>query len=212
MFRKISVAATLLCMALSGSALVIAQKVAKDLEDAVSEASIWVGWKPDDSLYPKQDGKKSLEDGKTCLDKIDEALSKGLAASAVVETQKGKMTITEARERCVSVRDAGQKVFGDLIEAEEAQYEPFRKVLSGDKLSLYNDRLKKYKLYGVGGRVLKTPEAYRDSPLWCTTGVNREGIVPVWSVDCWHFKGMSKTGSVESRTGSGDEAPSSAFR
>jgi hypothetical protein len=33
MFRKISVAA-LLCMALSGTALVIAQKVAKDLDDA----------------------------------------------------------------------------------------------------------------------------------------------------------------------------------
>src|SRR5712692_2222346 len=101
MFRKISTAA-LLSIALSGTALVIAQKVAKDLDDAISEASIWVGWKPDDSLYPKQDGKKSLEDGKTCIDKIDEALSKGLAASTVVETQKGKMTITDAREMCVS--------------------------------------------------------------------------------------------------------------
>jgi hypothetical protein len=47
--------------------------------------------------------------------------------------------------------------------------------------------------------------------VWCTTGVDRSGIVPVWSVDCWHFKGMAKVGSVESRTGSGDEAPSSAF-
>jgi len=211
MFRKISVAA-LLCMALSGTALVIAQKVAKDLEDNISEASIWVGWKPDDSLYPKQDGKKALEDGKTCIDKIDAALSKGLAASAVVETQRGKMTITEAREMCVSVRDAGQKVFGDLAAAEEAQYEPFRKILSGDKLGLYNDRLKKYKLYGAGGKVLKTAEDYRDSPLWCTTGVDREGIVPVWSVDCWHFKGMGKVGAVESRSGTGDQAPSAAFR
>jgi hypothetical protein len=211
MFRKISIAG-LLCIALSGSALVVGQKVAKDLEDAISEASIWVDWKPDDSLYPKQDGQKALSDGKNCLDRIDDALSKGLAASAVVETQKGKMTISEAREMCIAVRDAGQKVFGDLTTAEEAQYEPFRKVLSGDKLNLYNDRLKNYKLYGAGGRVLKTPEAYRDSPVWCTTGVDREGIVPVWSVDCWHFKGMTKAGSVESRTGTGDQAPSSAFR
>ena len=198
------------CLAVAS--MVLGQKVAKDLEDVISEASIWVDWKPDDSLYPKQDGKKALEDGKTCIDKIDEALSKGLAGSTVVETQKGKMTITEAREMCVSVRDAGQKVFGDLTAAEEAQHEPFRKVLTGDKLNLYNDRLKKYKLYGAEGKVLKTPEAYRDSPLWCTTGVNREGIVPVWSVDCWHFKGMTKVGSVESRTGTGDESPSSAFR
>lgn len=203
--------ATLLCVVVFGAAVVMAQKISKDLQDVISEASIWVDWKPDDSLYPKQDGKKALEDGKTCIDKIDEALSKGLAASTMVETQKGTMTISEAREMCVKVRDAGQKVFGDLTAAEEAEYEPFRKVLSGDKLSLYNDRLKKYKLYGAGGKVLKTPEAYRDSPLWCTTGVDRDGVLPVWSVDCWHFKGMTKVGSVESRTGTGDEAPSSAF-
>ena len=211
MFRKIS-AAALLCMAVSGTALVMAQKVAKDLDAAISDASNWVGWKAEDTFYPKEDGKKALEDGKTCIDKIDEALSKGLAASTEVETPKGKMTISQAREMCVSVRDAGQKVFGDLTAAEEAQYEPFRKVLSGDKLSLYNDRLKKYKLYGAGGKVLKTPEDYRDSPLWCTTGVDREGILPVWTVDCWHFKGMTKAGSVESRTGTADQAPSSAFR
>ena len=211
MLRKIWIAA-LLCLVLSVTALVVAQKVAKDLEDAINSASNWVGWKADDSLYPKEDGKKALEDGKTCIDKIDEAVSKGLAESIEVETYKGKMTITEARKMCVAVRDAGQKVFGDLTGAEEAKYEPFRNVLSGDKLSIYNDRLKKYKLYGAGGKVLKTPDDYRDSPLWCTTGVDREGIVPLWSVDCWHFKGMTKVGSVESRSGTGDQAPSSAFR
>src|SRR5437016_13339459 len=211
MFKRISIAA-MLCVALSATAQVLDQKISRDLADAISEASIWVGWKPDDSLYPKQDGKKALEDGKTCIDKIDEALSKGLAGSTVVETQKGKMTITEAREMCVSVRDAGQKVFGDLTAAEEAQYEPFRKVLSGDKLSIYNERLKKYKLYGGGGKVLKSPDDYRDSLLWCTTGVNRDGIVAVWSVDCWRFKGMAMLGTVTTRTGDGDEAPSSAFR
>ncbi len=211
MFRKTSIAA-MLCMALSGTGLVIAQKIAKDLDDAISNASSFADWKPEGSMYPKEDGKLALENGKICIDKIDEAVSKGLAESTVVETPKGKMTISEARVMCVRVRDAGQKVFGDLTAAEEAQYEPYRRILSGDKLNFYNDRLKKYKLYGAGGKVLKTPEQYRDSDLWCTTGVNREGIMPVWSVDCWHFKGMTKVGSVESRTGTGDEAPSSAFR
>jgi len=190
---------------------VAAQKIAKDLDDAITAASSYADWKPEDSMYPKEDGKLALENGRTCIDKIDEAVSKGLAESTVVETPKGKMTITDARAMCVKVRDAGQKVFGDLTAAEEAQYEPFRKVLSGDKLNLYNDRLKKYKLYGVGGKVLKAPEDYRESTVWCTTGVNREGIVPVWSVDCWHFTGMTKVGTVESRTGTGDQAPSSAF-
>ncbi len=211
MFRRISTA-TFICVILAGSAVVMAQKVAKELEDVVNSASNFADWKPEDSMYPKEDGKLALENGRACISKIDEATSRGLAESTQVETHKGNMTITEARAMCVKVRDAGQMVFGDLTAAEEAQYEPYRKVLSGDKLNLYNDRLKKYKLYGISGRVLKTPEAYRDSTLWCTTGVDREGIVPVWSVDCWHFKGMTKLGPVESRTGTGDEAPSSAFR
>jgi len=211
MFLRISTA-TFICVILAGSAAVKAQNVAKELEDAINSASNFADWKPEDSMYPKEDGKLALENGKACIEKIDDAVSKGLADSTVVETYKGKMTIAEARAMCVKVRDNGQKVFGDLTAAEEAQYEPFRKVLTGDKLTLYNDRLKKYKLYGMGGRVLKTAEEYRDSNLWCTTGVDRSGIVPVWSVDCWHFKGMTKVGSVETRTGSGDEAPSSAFR
>ena len=201
----------LLCVALAGAGLVMAQQISKDLNDAINEASNWVGWKAEDTFYPKEDGKKALEDGKNCIEKIDQALSRGLAGSTIVETNKGNMTITEAREMCVQVRDAGQKVFGDLTAAEEAQYEPFRKILSGDKLRIYNDRLKSYKVYGNGGTVLKTPEAYRDSALWCTSGVNRDGIVPVWSVDCWHFKGMAMVGSVTSKTGEGDDAPSSAF-
>ena len=209
MSKRILIAAIAACVVSAPTAL--AQKIAKDLDDAITQASNYSDWKPEDSMYPKEDGKLALENGRTCIEKIDEAVSKGLAESTVVETPKGKMNITEARAMCVRVRDAGQKVFGDLTAAEESKYEPFRQVLSGDKLNLYNDRLKKYKLYGAGGKVLKTPEDYRDSSVWCTTGVDRSGIVPVWSVDCWHFRGMTKVGSVESRTGSGDEAPSSAF-
>lgn len=210
--RKTTLVVLLVCMGLAATVVVTAQKISKELESAINDASNFADWKPEDSMYPKEDGKLALENGKACLEKIDDAVAKGLVQSTEVETYKGKMTITDARAMCVKVRDAGQKVFGDLTAAEEAQYEPFRKILSGDKLTLYNDRLKKYKLYGLGGKVLKTPEDYRDSGVWCTTGVDREGIVPVWSVDCWHFKGMAKVGSVESRTGTGDEAPSSAFR
>jgi hypothetical protein len=203
--------AVLVCLGVAATAAVTAQKISKELESAINDASNFADWKPEDSMYPKEDGKLALENGKACLEKIDDAVAKGLAQTTEVETNKGKMTIAEARAMCVKVRDAGQKVFGDLTAAEESQYEPFRKILSDDKLTLYNDRLKKYKLYGLGGKVLKTPEDYRDSNVWCTTGVDREGVLPVWSVDCWHFKGMAKAGSVETRTGTGDQAPSSAF-
>ena len=211
MFKRVSTT-TLLCMALSAASVVVAQKVATEVQDAINSAFVFADWMPDDDFYPKANAKLALDNGNACIEKVDQALAGGLAQTAVVDTSKGQMTIAEARAMCVKVRDKGQKFFGALTAEEEAQYEPFRKVLSDDKLRIYNDRLKKYKLYGAGGRVLKTPADYRDAALWCTTGVDRDGIVPVWSVDCWHFKGMAMVGSVTSKTGEGDEAPSSAFR
>src|SRR5215471_13840915 len=99
--------AAILCLLTCASTAMLAQKIAKDLDDAITAASSYADWKPEDSMYPKEDGKLALENGKTCLDKIDDALAKGLAESAVVETPKGKMTISEARTMCVKVRDAG---------------------------------------------------------------------------------------------------------
>ena len=113
----------------------LAQKIAKDLDDAITEASTWADWKPEDSMYPREDGKKALADGKKCIDKIDEALSKGLAKSTAVETPKGKMTISEAREMCVKARDAGQKALATWWRRKNRNMKPFRKILSGDKLN-----------------------------------------------------------------------------
>ena len=179
---------------------------------AITNASAWPKYIADGTINQELQAKGALEASKFCVAKVDEALANGLADSTEVEGLDQKMSLADGREMCVYVRGEAQKVVDKQTAAEEAQYEPFRKLLSGDKLSLYNDRLKKYKVYGSGGRVLRTPEDYRDSALWCSSGVNRDGIVPVWSVDCWHFQGMSKAGSVRTRTGDGDEAPSSAFR
>lgn len=148
-----------------------------------------------------------------CVKAIDEALASNNPGTTQIElVSDSKSTLDEAREMCAYVLAAADKQHKADVAAQEAEYEPFRRLLSGDKLRIYNDRLKKYKLYGAGGRVLRTPEDYRDSAVWCTTGVDRGGIVPVWSVDCWHFRGMAALGSVVSRTGTGDQAPSSAFR
>lgn len=179
---------------------------------AITNASVWPKYIADGTINQELQAKGALEASKFCVAKVDEALANGLADSTEVEGLDQKMSLTDGREMCVYVRGEAQKVVDKQTAAEEAQYEPFRKLLSGDKLSIYNDRLKRYKVYGSGGRVLRTPEDYRDSALWCSSGVNRDGIVPVWSVDCWHFQGMSKAGSVTTRTGDGDEAPSSAFR
>ena len=181
-------------------------------DQAITNTSSWPKYIADGTIKEEMQAKGALETSKFCVAKVDEALANGVPDSTTIDVMGNKMTLAEGREMCVYVRDTAQAVVEKQTAAEEAQYEPFRKLLSEDKLRVYNNRLKRYKVYGAGGRVLRTPEDYRDSPLWCTSGVNRDGIVPVWSVDCWHFKGMSMVGSVTTRTGDGDEAPSSAFR
>lgn len=181
-------------------------------EQAITNTSTWPKYIADGTIKEEAQAKGALETSKWCVSKVDEAVANAAPDTTVIEALDRKMTLAEGREMCVYVRDEAQKVVDKQTAAEEAQYEPFRKLLSGDKLSIYNDRLKRYKLYGAGGRVLRTPEDYRDSSLWCNYGVNREGIVPIWSVDCWHFQAMTKVGSVSSRSGEGDEPPSAAFR
>ena len=184
---------------------------ASNARQAIVNTSSWPKYIADGTINEELQAKGALETSKFCVRKVDEALANGVSPDADIGEKDLKMTFSEGREMCIYVRDTAQGVVDKQTAAEEAQYEPFRKLLSGDKLSIYNNRLKRYKVYGSGGRLLRTPQDYRDSPLWCTTGVDREGIVPVWSVDCWHFQGMSKVGSVTTRTGDGDEAPSSAF-
>jgi hypothetical protein len=156
--------------------------------------------------------KGAADAGKACVDAIDEALTNGIAGGTEVQVLDHEMSLSDAKEMCVYVRDASQKLVDQNQASENAQYEPFRKALGGDKLALYNDRLKIYEVYGAGGRVLNTPQDYASSPLWCTSGVDRNGVLPRWDVDCWHFRGMTQVGSVVNRSGAGEYPPSSAYR
>lgn len=145
-----------------------------------------------------------------CISAIDQALASNHPGSTVIELFRNKTTLSEAREMCVYVRDTATKQVKIDVAAEDATYEPFRKVLSGDKLNLYN-KWKNRKIYATGGRLLRTPESYRDATVWCSVGVNRSGIIPVWDMDCWRFKGMTQAGGQIKKNGTGDEPPSSAF-
>jgi hypothetical protein len=181
-------------------------------DQAITNTSSWPRYIADGTINQELQAKGALQTSKFCIAKVDEALANGVLDSTVIEALGRKMTLAEGREMCVYVRDTAQGVVEKQTAAEEARYEPFKNLLSGDKLRIYNERLKRYKLYGSGGRVLRTPADYRDSAVWCTAGVNRDGIVPIWSADCWHFQGMTRVGTVANRSGEGDQAPSSAFR
>ena len=154
----------------------------------------------------------ALMAGKDCVVAIDKAYANGVPDSTVIE-MLGSDTkpLNEAHEMCVYVRDEAQKIVDKETAAQEAEYKPYRDVLSGDKLALYNSRMKMMKVYGHGGRVLRTPADYKLSNVWCEAGVNREGAMPMWELACWRFVGMKKVSGPTTKQGVGDQPPSSAF-
>lgn len=155
--------------------------------------------------------KVAADDANKCISAIDKALASTHPGSTVIElTGDDKTTLSDAREMCVYVLNAATKQVKTDVAAEEATYAPFRKLLSGDKLNLYN-KWKNRKIYTTGGRLLSTPESYRDATVWCSVGVNRSGIVPAWDMECSRFKGMTQVGGPIKKNGTGDEPPSSAF-
>ena len=178
---------------------------------AAINASIWPEKISQGEDFSGPNARVAADAANDCIRSIDKALKSGNAGSTQIELiGDNKMTLSEAREMCVYVRDKATKQVSSDVAAEEAEYEPFRKVLSGDKLNVYNER-KRYKLYTTGGRVLKTPEDYKNAGVWCSVGVNRDGIVTMWDMDCWRFRGMTQVGGVMHKNGTGDEPPSSAF-
>lgn len=178
---------------------------------AVQQIAVWPKLLADGAVDEVQ-ARAALDVGTLALAQIDEARADGLSDADTIEAMNRRMTVAEGRELILYVRGEAKKIVDKNKAAEEAAYEPFRQVLTGDKLKLYNERLKAYKLYGSGGRVLRTPEDYLASAIWCTAGVNRDGIVPRWELDCWHFRGMTQIGGVTSRSGAGEFPPSGAFR
>lgn len=153
----------------------------------------------------------AAKDANECISASDKLLASNHPGSTVIQLAgDDKTTLSDAREMCVYVRNAATKQVKTDVAAEDATYAPFRKVLSGDKLNLYN-KWKNRKIYATGGRLLTTPESYRDATVWCSVGVNRSGIIPVWDMDCSRFKGMTQVGGLIKKNGTGDQPPSSAF-
>lgn len=180
-------------------------------EKAAQYPSIWMNHIANGTLNEVQ-AEVAAANGKDALALIDEAIAGGLSESETLQLSGRSLTVAEAREEIIYVKTGAEKVFQKNTAANEAKYEPFRKALSGDKLKLYNDRMKQLYVYSAGGRILTTPEQYASSTLWCRVAIDRTGISPRWDVTCWHFKGMILIGNPTTRTGWGDTPPTSAFR
>ena len=178
---------------------------------AAQYISIWLKLLNNGSI-DKTQAEVATETGKTALAEIDEARANGLSDDERIEVFDRTMTVGEAREQIVYIQSEIGKINAKNIAEQEAKYAPFRAALTGDKLALYNSRMLHSGVYGAGGHLLKTPQEYAGSTVWCEWSVDRNTIVASWALGCWHFKGMTRVGNVVNRSGLGDTPPASAFR
>ena len=179
-------------------------------DQLITNASVWPGYIADGTVDREAiQARTALGVSSECVKAIEDALAYGVPGSTVIRVIDRRMSLAEGREMCIYVHDVADKVVNGNTAAEQAAFEPFRKVLTGDKLKIYEEHLHILKLYGHAGKPLATPAQYRDSDVWYTVGVNKE-VRPMWEIRGWRFRGMTKVADYFNN-GIGDEPPSSAF-
>ncbi|MEK6626747.1 MAG: hypothetical protein AABY86_17400 [Bdellovibrionota bacterium] len=151
-------------------------------------------------------------DAKECLQKVQEALKAGVPNTRVIALDNQDVALKTIHDQCASGGKTGAQVASVAKVQEEAKFAPFVKVLSGDKLKVFNETHRiGMKVYGSGGKILMNPEQFEKATAWFTVGVNRDGLIPQWSLDVYRFNGMNKK-EVDTKTGSGEEPPSEEFK
>jgi hypothetical protein len=168
----------------------------------------------------------AAEEAKSCSARVAEALAAGAAADAPIEfyhyDAKIEGAARDGASSTLPLGDVDAKVckpalaladgaVKSILAAAAAALAPYLKALSGDKLKIFKARgLLGYVVRGPGGRVLTTPEDFRDATAWYTCGLDSTGAWPTWSVDGWRFKGMKLDGKY-SKSGVGTDYPRGVF-
>ena len=101
----------------------------------------------------------------------------------------------------------------DAVNADNAKWEPFTKLLSGDRLRFFNQTYRGgSNVFGRGGQYLDTPAEFASAPVMCTRTWGHSGIFETWRVDCYSFRGDRRISGPRSQSGLGTNTPSSAYR
>jgi hypothetical protein len=166
-----------------------------------------------------------VNDAKTCREQIEAARAAGASNDAeltlaktgkdfVVREFKVKLGEVEA-QICVPAAKRGQEALDAARKRFEAERAPYRKLLSGDKLRIY-DASGKITFVGRGGGWLHDPAALAKSDVWFEVGL---GLTPVdgwtdWTVRRYQFKGMKLIKGPTTKTGRvrGNWPQESAFK
>jgi hypothetical protein len=152
------------------------------------------------------------------LKKMQEAIAAGVPESFVIHCQHGgfkDITIADLKakaENMTTVLSSMTNYKEFRKERLAAKWKPYEDVLSGDKLSFFNENHRRgVNVYGVGGKLLRKPADFKDASVMYYYGVNRDGLHPRWELTGTRFDGNKKTGTSTS-SGNGDSPPSKAFK
>jgi hypothetical protein len=122
-------------------------------------------------------------------------------------------TIAEIKANLNSYFKQANETKIDAVEADRLKWEPYTKLLSGDRLKFFNESYRGgTRVFGRGGTALQSPEAFDKAPVMCTRTWGRSGIVETWRVDCWSFSGDRQVSGPRSQSGYGNYSPASAFQ
>jgi hypothetical protein len=122
-------------------------------------------------------------------------------------------TITEIKSNLNSYFKQANDTKIEAVEADRLKWEPYTKLLSGDRLKFFNDSYRGgTKVFGRGGTILHEPGDFDKAPVMCTRTWGHSGIFETWRVDCWSFSGDRQVSGPRSKHGYGNHSPASAFQ
>jgi hypothetical protein len=122
-------------------------------------------------------------------------------------------TIAEIKSKLNSYFKQANETKIEAVEADRLKWEPYTKLLSGDRLKFFNETHRSgTKVFGRGGTILWEPGDFDKAAVMCTRTWGRNGIFETWRVDCWSFSGDRQTSGPRSRSGYGTNTPASAFQ
>ena len=147
---------------------------------------------------------------------LEESLAKVVAAGvpdSTVITAYDKKTYTLGEIKADASRlVATRKGAADKLKAaEEEKWRPFTSVLKGDRLAHFNRYRDSYEFKGIGGRILRTPADFQNTPIMAALSIDDNGVVIRWELTIWRFQGDKLIGR-QTKSGWGRSAPSSAYR
>ena len=101
----------------------------------------------------------------------------------------------------------------NAIKIDNAKWEPFTKLLTGDRLTFFNQTYRGgSNVFGRGGVYLDKPEQFDTATVMCTRTWGRSGIFETWRTDCYTFRGDRRISGPRSRSGIGTHTPASAYQ